>query len=63
MVWDDLQASKWCDESRHQREGVQNVTSVGDALLVDNLKVGVVVSVPAAVSGKVVSEDCMCLKS
>jgi hypothetical protein len=51
-----LQSSERGDESRHEREGVQDVASVGDALLVDNLKVGIVVSVPAAVLEKAISK-------
>lgn len=61
MVWDDLQSSERRDESRHERESVQDVASVGDALFVDNLEVGIVVSVPAAVSEKSVSKVGICL--
>ena len=56
----DLQASERRNESRHERESVQNVASVGDALLVDNLKVGIVVSVPAAVVESVISKVSIC---
>lgn len=52
----DLQASERRDESRHEREGVQDVASVGNTLLVDHLKVGVVVSIPAAVLEMVISK-------
>ena len=61
MFYDDLQASERGNESRHEREGVQDVASVGDTLLVDNLKVGIVVSVPAAVLEKAVSKVGICL--
>lgn len=59
----DLQASERRNESRHEREGVQDVASVGNTLLVDHLKVGVVVSVPAAVSERPISRDSICVKS
>jgi hypothetical protein len=58
----DLQASERRNESRHERECVQDVASIGDALLVDDLKVGVVVSVPTAVSGEMISKHNMCPK-
>ena len=59
MVGDDLQASERSNESGHERKGVQDVASIGNALLVDNLKVGVVISVPAAVSEKTISTGGM----
>jgi hypothetical protein len=59
VVYDDLQASERSNKSGHERKGVQNVTSFGDALLVDDLKVGVVVSVPTTVLGNMISNDTM----
>lgn len=56
MEQDDLQSREWSNESRHERERVQDVASIGDTLLVDNLKVGVVVGVPAAVLETAISK-------
>lgn len=44
----NVQANEGTDERRHQRKGVENITGIRDALAVYDLKVGVIVGVPAA---------------